>query len=103
MTNALKHADPRAVEIEVAYESDRLTLRVRDDGRGFDAEGQVEARPGHFGLVGMRERARKIAARLAVESTPGRGTTVEVEVARPWRGAGENRDGPIPDLNPGGG
>lgn len=103
VTNALKHADPSTLEIVVAYDGDRLSLRVHDDGRGFDDSGQVEAKPGHFGLVGMRERARKIAARLAIESVPGRGTTVEVKVARPSRRVRESRDGSIADLDPGGG
>jgi signal transduction histidine kinase len=83
LTNALKHADPHDVEVEVRYEADHLAVRIRDDGRGFDPDGPVEPRPGHFGLIGMRERARKIAAQLELASAAGRGTTVEVRVPRP--------------------
>jgi signal transduction histidine kinase len=81
-TNARKHAACRAVEVTCAYGGDELTVRVRDDGRGLDPA-RADAN-GHYGLVRMRERADAIGARLSVESAPGRGTTVRLEVpARP--------------------
>jgi signal transduction histidine kinase len=107
LTNALKHADPRSVEVEVSYAPDQLCVQVRDDGRGFDSGGAEGAKPGHFGLVGMRERARKINARLALVSTPGRGTTVEVQMPRPDANTTRNGDddgeggGRRPDHDPG--
>jgi signal transduction histidine kinase len=106
LTNALKHADPRSVEVEVAYAPDHLCLQIRDDGRGFDSAGPSGAKPGHFGLTGMRERARKINARLDLASTQGQGTTVTVRVLRPDTNPGSNGDrdgdGRRPDHNPGG-
>jgi signal transduction histidine kinase len=82
LSNALKHAGCRAVVITCRYGRHGLAVWVRDDGRGFDP-GAVPP-DGHFGLAGMRERAAAIGARLTVESAPGRGTTVRLEVpARP--------------------
>ena len=58
-----------------------MRLRVRDDGVGFDPE---TARPagmdGGFGLVGLRERARLLGGSLRIESAPGHGTLMEVEI-----------------------
>ncbi len=75
--NALKHADAKAVSVELTYESRQLTLVVSDDGRGFapDAEGAAR-REGHWGIVGMRERAANARGSLAIDSAPGRGTRV---------------------------
>ena len=50
---------------------------IEDDGKGFDAKA---TRPDALGLVGMRERAALVRGKVAVESTPGSGTTVRVEV-----------------------
>jgi signal transduction histidine kinase len=85
VTNALKHAAATAVRVEVRYAADSLVVSVTDDGTGFDA-----ARPppgGHFGLVGMRERVRKLGGDLRVASSPGGGTAVEVRVPRPTQGS----------------
>jgi signal transduction histidine kinase len=106
LTNALKHADPRFVEVEVDYAPDQLCLQIRDDGRGFDPAGPASARPGHFGLTGMHERARKINARLELASTPGHGTIVEVCMLRPDTNpqcnGDRDGDGRRPDHSPGG-
>ncbi|MBL9212077.1 MAG: sensor histidine kinase [Opitutaceae bacterium] len=78
VTNALKHAGASRVTIDVAVESDTLRLRVTDDGRGFDAPLETRGKSGHFGCVGIRERARKLGAQVVWRSAPGQGTTVEV-------------------------
>jgi signal transduction histidine kinase len=57
-----------------------VRLSVRDDGRGFDPEGQASGRNGHFGILGMRERAEEMGGTLAIESEPGRGSEVTVGV-----------------------
>jgi signal transduction histidine kinase len=80
LTNAYRHANANNIEAEITYADDGLTLRIRDDGQGIDAVMLREGRPGHFGLVGMRERARKIRARLRIWSKPGAGTEVEIRV-----------------------
>jgi signal transduction histidine kinase len=79
ITNARTHAACRAVEVTCAFGDHALTVRVRDDGRGFDPAA-VETN-GHYGLVGMRERAASIGATLAVTSAPGDGTEVVLVVS----------------------
>jgi signal transduction histidine kinase len=81
LTNAVKHGKASLIEVELRYEGHIFTLRVRDNGRGFDAG--LAAPPGHFGLIGMRERARHIQADLHVRSAVGGGTEVLVTVPMP--------------------
>lgn len=78
VTNALKHARAGRVTIDVAVVGSTLRLRVTDDGRGFDATLETRGKSGHFGCVGIRERARKVGAQVTWRSAPGQGTTVEV-------------------------
>jgi signal transduction histidine kinase len=80
MTNALKHAEATRIEVELRFAEDRLTMIVRDDGRGFDADHPPSASTGHFGLYGMRERAIKLEADLRVTSRPGEGTAIQIDV-----------------------
>ncbi|MBL8301211.1 MAG: ATP-binding protein, partial [Ideonella sp.] len=79
LTNVARHARARQVQIVVRSDGQRLHLSVRDDGVGFDTA-QAQDRGGSFGLLGMRERALKIGARLSVDSRPGDGTTVRVDL-----------------------
>ena len=62
-----------------------MRLQVIDDGRGFDPGAVVAAKAGHFGLVGLRERAARLGATLSLDSRPGSGTTVEIVVPLPAR------------------
>ena len=78
MTNAIKHAAPRNITLELRFQNGLVALSVRDDGRGFDATRPFSASNGHFGLVGMRERAEQLGASLAVTSRLGHGTSVEI-------------------------
>jgi signal transduction histidine kinase/ligand-binding sensor domain-containing protein len=81
LTNALHHAAARRVDTEVSYSRKGLSLRVVDDGCGFDVDAVRDDTPrGHFGLMGLQERAHRIQARLAVSSRPGAGTAVELDV-----------------------
>jgi PAS domain S-box-containing protein len=73
--NALRHAAARSIEVRLAGEAGALRVEVRDDGGGFDARG-VTPRPGHLGLVGMRERALAVGAELSIESVAGSGSRV---------------------------
>ncbi len=77
LTNVRRHARARHVDVVLGYTAQGARLRVRDDGCGFDP-----AAPGGFGLDGMRARAAQVGGSLVVTSTPGAGTTVEVEVPR---------------------
>jgi signal transduction histidine kinase len=78
LQNVARHSG--ATRVEVFWRSDRLV--VRDDGRGFTVPADLAAlrTAGHFGLLGMAERARTAGAEFAVRSTPGDGTVVEVSV-----------------------
>ena len=80
LTNALKHSGAEHVAVELRSEDSRLRLTIADDGAGFDPE-ETEARSRRFGLVSMRERAESVGARLAIESKPGEGTRVSVDVS----------------------
>jgi signal transduction histidine kinase len=73
ITNAMKHAQAQQVEVSLAFTPEGVALAVADDGIGFDPDGHHEG----FGLLGMRERAQRIGARLVVTSRPGEGTRVE--------------------------
>jgi signal transduction histidine kinase len=75
MTNSLRHAKPRTMEISLRSAEGISTLRIRDDGLGFDPE-SIHLNAGHFGLLGMRERARQMQATLNIVSSPGTGTEV---------------------------
>jgi signal transduction histidine kinase/ligand-binding sensor domain-containing protein len=72
MANARSHSECRTVWVICDYGPRELRVGVRDDGRGFDASLQTPT--GHWGLIGMRERAASIGARLSVTSAPGAGT-----------------------------
>jgi signal transduction histidine kinase len=76
VTNAVRHGHAEHVSVCVSIEEGVPTLRVSDDGVGFDDT--VTADSGRFGLVSMKERAQEIGATLEVHSVPGVGTTVEV-------------------------
>ncbi|MFF7991903.1 GAF domain-containing sensor histidine kinase [Kitasatospora xanthocidica] len=78
--NALRHSDARRVTVTLAGTPGRgAVLRVRDDGRGFDPE-SVRRAGRHLGLASMRDRAAAVGGTLTLESAPGRGTLVEMEV-----------------------
>ena len=80
VVNAVRHADPRTLEVEVRYEPDSVALHVSDDGRGFDADRQTAEATDHYGLMGMMERAREVGAELELRSTVRRGTSIRVAV-----------------------
>ena len=78
VANAVKHGRARHVSIELRFAPASVCLRVSDDGDGFPA-GQPSP-TGHFGLLDMRERAQSMGSHLRVESEPGQGTCIAVEV-----------------------
>lgn len=77
VANAAHHASPRNIDLRLEYAPAGVMLEVRDDGAGFDPT-TVSVGEGHFGLLGMRERAEKISGRLEIRSQPGAGTVVTV-------------------------
>ncbi len=80
IVNAIKHARAAKIEVELSFESRYVRLRVQDDGCGFDPEKENTSDDGHFGMVGMRERANQLGGCLTVNSAPGQGTDIEVKV-----------------------
>lgn len=78
VTNVLQHAEARELEVRLEGTPNELHLAVRDDGKGCPAAELVQPRAGHYGLIGMRERASQVQGDLRLESEPGRGTTVSL-------------------------
>jgi signal transduction histidine kinase len=81
LRNAFRHARANEIEVEIRYDPQELRLRFRDDGVGIDptvlSEGTLA---GHWGLPGVRERAKLAGAQLAFWSQPGAGTEIQVTV-----------------------
>jgi signal transduction histidine kinase len=82
VTNVLRHASARNIAIHIERQPRSVRLAIRDDGRGFNPATSLEAAAagGHLGIVGMRERARASGGTFKLESQPGKGTTVEIEL-----------------------
>ncbi|GHB29291.1 hypothetical protein GCM10010331_15060 [Streptomyces xanthochromogenes] len=77
--NALRHSGAGRVEVVLERSGQGAVLRIGDDGRGFDP-GLVRRAGRHLGLVSMRHRASGVGGRLTVQSAPGEGATIEMEV-----------------------
>jgi signal transduction histidine kinase len=83
VTNVLKHAGATKIAIRLRTAERKLCLRIKDNGRGFEEQDVFSSLGGHFGLIGMRERAERLGGELRLESRPGGGTEVEVTVPLP--------------------
>jgi signal transduction histidine kinase len=81
LRNAFKHAHARHIEAEINYEERVFRLRIRDDGDGIPVEILEQGVPGHYGLSGMRERAREVGADLTIWSRAGAGTEIDLSLA----------------------
>jgi signal transduction histidine kinase len=80
--NAVKHAEPANIRLQLEPAADGARLTVSDDGKGFDPDqGSPE---GHYGLTMMRERAQVAGGTLAMDSSPGQGTIVTAEFPTSW-------------------
>jgi signal transduction histidine kinase len=81
LRNAFRHAKAEQIEVEIRYDHEQFRLRVRDDGKGIHPVILSGIAPeGHFGLVGMQERAELIGGTLTVWSEAGDGTEVELRI-----------------------
>jgi PAS domain S-box-containing protein len=78
LTNVVRHAHATRVDVVMTVREDKLVVLVEDDGVGFDPE--TVSTEDHLGLFGIRERSEMIGATLVVESAPGKGTTIMLEV-----------------------
>jgi signal transduction histidine kinase len=74
VTNTVKHAGASQVEVSLRYHPENLVITVKDDGAGFSKD--AAAGPGHYGIIGMRERASQIGATLDLVTQPGSGTAI---------------------------
>jgi len=82
IANTVRHADARSVWVRLRYTPRALRLTVRDDGKGFQVDPEFRGYGGHWGLLGMRERAAELQGSLRVESAPDCGTAVALRVPR---------------------
>ena len=88
LNNAIQHAGASLILVDVRFEADQLVLSVGDDGSGFDPPDlpDVLARQGHFGLMGIQERALLYGGQLSIKSARGEGTEVLVRLPFPAGG-----------------
>ena len=82
LSNVIRHAQARRAKVDLQFSDQAVVLEVTDDGRGFEVpDSPAEFAPsGHFGLLGMQERAELIGAKLEIKSAPGAGTRIRVEL-----------------------
>lgn len=80
VTNTVKHADAHCIKMELDFTGPQIILEIRDDGKGFVPENSPGPNDGHFGLLGMSERAKRLGGRITVTSAPGKGTIIRVEI-----------------------
>jgi signal transduction histidine kinase len=94
VTNAVRHAGAKNVVVDLHFDADRVHLKVKDDGCGFDPEAAREKTHGkNFGLVGISERARAMGGQLSLESRPGAGTAIECHLPYACRVETANTEG----------
>ncbi|MED4163151.1 GAF domain-containing sensor histidine kinase [Halalkalibacterium halodurans] len=84
LQNVIKHADATRVEVLLSYQAEHVLLKIKDDGEGFSLmDAMIKARDGsHFGIISMNEEAKRIEASLQIESSPGNGTVIMLQVPK---------------------
>ena len=80
ITNVVKHSGATTAKVLIDYASDSVRLEIEDNGKGFSAAEIPGPGEGHFGLLGIRERATRLRGEVSFHSTPGKGTVVRVQV-----------------------
>ena len=80
--NSIRHAQPKNIQLSLQFEAEKCTLRIVDDGSGFDLHALSRVAENHYGLLGMRERVERIAGRFTLRSAIGAGTEITMEVPR---------------------
>ncbi len=83
VTNVVKHSGASKICVKLHTEARKIYLRIADNGKGFEQQEAFSAVGGHFGLIGMRERAERLGGELRLASHPGEGTELEVTVPLP--------------------
>jgi len=84
LNNVIQHAGAQHAWVELEFTGTDLSVQIRDDGKGFNVPTDAAEFPkrGHFGLLGLHERAMLIAADFKIQSSPGMGTSVSIKVMR---------------------
>ena len=95
LVNAFRHSRAKSVEMELEFGANQLRLLIRDNGCGIDPHVLQSGREGHWGLIGMRERAEKVGAHLSVWSSATAGTEVELSVPNHIAFERQLTDGPL--------
>ena len=80
ITNAVRHAGARRINLEITFGPQLVTLRVDDDGRGFEDNRSSVEEESHYGLTTMKERAEELGGTLTITTAAGRGTSIEAVV-----------------------
>jgi len=80
LNNIVKHARARTGRVAAHREDQQVTLRIEDDGRGFDAGDSAAEQPGGMGLTSIRERARILGGQVFLETAPGKGTSLRINL-----------------------
>lgn len=89
LTNVLRHAEARAVSVQVARRGDKLLVLVHDDGKGIDGERMLNGES--WGIRGMLERARHFQGEVRITDNGGQGTTLSLELPLgQWNDDAEN-------------
>lgn len=98
LNNVVRHANATHVSIQLIGAPDRLTLQIKDDGKGFDASAiskKFDQNRSHWGLLGMFERAALIGAECHIDSEPGKGTCVKLSWNREMVEVANETDTPV--------
>ncbi len=107
INNIAQHAQAQRATIAFDWRADALQVVVEDDGRGFEAAEVAQTPSQHFGLLGMRERIHLVGGSFRIESAPGQGTRIEIQVPYDSHAGMEDHEpqGPTPeaDSRPAGG
>jgi len=80
VTNVIKHAGASEVKISLQYRDREVSLQIRDNGHGFNPDNYSGAGEGHFGLLGISERVKRLDGKFQITSAPGQGTCLDVRV-----------------------
>lgn len=78
LANVARHAQATQAWVHITEENGRVGIQIRDDGQGFDTDGRIPN--GHYGLLGLRERARLAGGELTIHSRQGEGTTLSMSI-----------------------
>ena len=80
ITNTVKHSGASSVKIDLDFSDHNIVLEIRDNGNGFTPDNYTGPNEGHFGILGMTERAKRVDGQVSITSRPGQGTVVRVEL-----------------------